>query len=277
MLVLRCTTKAFKKIGGKPRSIEVSTTEPTFGEWYVNTVDFLNRSDLLLACMHAESLYVLFVPIGPKVTAEQLVTGLQARLLGRLLELETPPDAAKRVVASYRGSAILAKTTDRRIMGHFNSALGNMDCMLGMPRSGLWDGNKLLGPRVEHRLNYTPRGVTGKNVIWPLPSFWQSARRLCPELPARAPLGLVYLQNRDELRQAGHVLYDHLPERLAGKLYATFQEVDVLYTVEELQTLADALDRLPALRNGLPAQIGEYLPRQVRVRIERLLTGQRSP
>ena len=85
------------------------------------------------------------------------------------------------------------------------------------------------------------------------------------------------MQNRDELRQAGQVLYDHLPERLASKLYATFQEVDVLYTVEELQTLADALDRLPALRNGLPSLIGEYLPRQVRVRIERLLTGQPSP
>lgn len=277
MLVLRCTSKIFKKIGGKPRAIEVSTTEPTFGEWYVNTVDFLNRGDLLLACMHVESLYILLVPIQQKVTAEQLVMGLQSRLLGRLLELETPPDAAKRVVASYRGAGILGKTTDRRIMGHLNSALRDMDCMLGAPTSGLWDGNRLLGPRVEHRLNYTPRGMTGQNVIWPLPSFWQRVRQMCPELPAKAPLTSVFVRNRGDLRQAGQVLYDHLPKRLAGKLYATLQEVDVLYTVGELQTLADALDRLPAVRAALSGQLGEYLPRQVRVRIERLLAEQPSP
>jgi hypothetical protein len=197
--------------------------------------------------------------------------------LGRLIELETPPDAAKRVLASYRGSAVLAKTTDRRIMGHLNSALGDMDSMLGVPKSGLWDGNKLLGPRVEHGLNSTPRGVTGRNVIWPLPAFWQRVRKLCPELPARAPLTSVFVRSKDDLHQAGQVLYDHLPEHLAGKFYANLQEVDVLYTVDELQTLVDALDRLPALRAGLPAQVVEYLPCQVRGRIERLLAEHPSP
>ena len=48
MLVLRCTIKAFKKIDGVPRCVEVSMARPTFGEWCVNTVDFINQGDLLL-------------------------------------------------------------------------------------------------------------------------------------------------------------------------------------------------------------------------------------
>lgn len=100
MLILRCTAKVLKKVGGKPRAIEVGAAQPTFGEWYVNTVDFINRGDLL-ACMHCESLYILFVPLERKATAEQMVTGLQSRLLARLIELETPPQAAHRVLATY--------------------------------------------------------------------------------------------------------------------------------------------------------------------------------
>ncbi len=272
MLVLRCTTKVFKKIGGKPRAIEVSTAEPNFGEWYVNTVDFINRGNLLLACMHVESLYTLMVPIQPKVTAEQLVSGLQGRLLTRLIELETPPDAAKRILASYGGSAILVKTTDRKVMGHLNSALQDMDCLLGAPSSGLWDGDKLLGPRIEHRLNSTPRGISGKDVTWALPAFWKCVRRLCPDLPARAPLSLDAVRDRHSLDQAGRVLHEHLPGYLAGKLYVNLQEVDVLYTAEELRTLADALDLSTSLRTALSKQLGEYLPRQVHTRIERLAT-----
>ena len=86
----------------------------------------------------------------------------------------------------------------------------------------------------------------------------------------------MFVRSQDELHQAGRVLHDHLPERLAGKLYTSLQEVDVLYTADELQALADALDRLPALRAGLPARISEYLPRQVHARIERLLAEQSS-
>ena len=94
MLVLRCTIKVFKKLKATPRRIEVNETEPAFGEWCVNTVDFINGGNLLLACMHVESLYVLLVPVQPPITAEQLMTGLRSRLLTRLIELETPSGAA---------------------------------------------------------------------------------------------------------------------------------------------------------------------------------------
>jgi hypothetical protein len=268
MMLLRCTTKVFKKLGGSPRSINVSTHEPTFGEWYVNTVDFINRGDLL-ACMHVESLYVLFVPVGLKATAEQLLTGLQSRLLARLIELETPANAAQRVLAAYRNSAVLSKASDRRIAGHMNSALHDLANILDNPQLRLRAGNKLLGPRIEHRLNGTPRGTTGKNVIWPLTAFWQCVCKLCPELPVRVPINLMPVHDRDALRRVGTVLYDNLPDRLAGKLYASFQDVDVLYSANELQNLADALDKRPSLREGLPKD--QYIDRQVHVRLERLL------
>ena len=268
MLVLRCTTKVFKKIAGKPRTIEVSAAQPTFGEWYVNTVDFINRGDLL-ACMHVESLYVLFVPVGPKATAEQLVAGLQSRLLARLVELETPVQAAHHVLASYQDSAVLSKASDRRIAGHMNSALQDLGHILDIPQLRLRDGNKLLGPRIEHRLNSTPRGLAGKNVIWPLTAFWQCVRNLCPELPARTSISLMPVHDRKALRQVGDVLYSNLPDRLAGKLYAGFQDVDVLYSAEELRAIAEAMDKRPALRDGLPQD--QYIGRQVHVKLERLL------
>lgn len=254
-----------------PRAIEVSTTQPTFGEWYVNTVNFINRGDLL-ACMHVESLYVLFVPVGPKATAEQLVTGLQSRLLLRFRELETPPQAAHRILATYQNSAVLSKASDRRVAGHLNSALQDLGHILDIPHLHLREGNKLIGPRIEHRLNSTPRGLAGKNTIWPLSAFWQCVRKMCPELPARTGIHLFPIHDKNALRRIGDVLYDSLPERLAGKLYAGFQDVDVLYSSDELQTIADALDNRPAFREGLPPE--QYIDRQVQVKLETLL-GQR--
>ena len=73
----------------------------------------------------------------------------------------------------------------------------------------------------------------------------------------------------DALRRVGDVLYSNLPDHLAGKLYAGFQDVDVLYSAEELRTLADAMDKRPALRKGLPPE--QYVGRQIQVKLERLL------
>ncbi len=270
MLVLRCTAKVFRKVGGKARAIEVSAAQSTFGEWYVNTVDFINRGDLL-ACMHVESLYILFVPVERKATAEQLVTCLQSRLLARLIELETPPPAAHRILATYRNSAILSKASDRRVAGHMNSALQDLGHILDIPDLHLCEGNKLLGPRIEHRLNSTPRGLADKNTIWPLSAFWQCVRKVCPELPARTGINLFPIHDKNALRQVGDVLYDNLPDHLAGKLYAGFQDVDVLYSANELRTIADALDNRPAFREGLPPD--QYIDHQIQVKLKRLLGG----
>jgi hypothetical protein len=275
MLVLRCTTKAFKKIGMTPRRIDVSEDQPTFGEWYVNTVDVINEGNLL-ACMHAESLYVLLVPVQPPASVDQLVTGLQTQLLNRLIELETPPEAAKRVVDTYRDKAILAKTSDRRMTGHLNSILQDLEYILGDESSGCWDGNKLLGPKVEHHLNTTPRGTSSSNAtIWPLSAFWECVRKLCPALPRRATLRLFYPDDKALLQRIGKVLYDNLPEHLAGKLFASLQEVDVLYSAEELQTLADAMDERPDLHDSLISKYNSFVRNQVTVKLERLL-GQRE-
>ncbi len=188
-----------------PRGVEVDMDQPTFGEWCVNTVDFINGGDLLLACMHVESLYVMFVPIQLPMSAEKLVEGLQSRLLERLIELETPPQAAQRILATYQDAAVLAKTNSRKIVGHMNSMLQDMEILLDIPELKLSEGNKILGPRIEHRLNYTPRGTSGKNVIWPLAKFWQCVRKLSPELSPRVPVNPTPSYDNDALPQIGKI------------------------------------------------------------------------
>lgn len=111
--------------------------------------------------------------------------------------------------------------------------------------------------------------MTGKNTIWPLSVFWQCVRKVCPELPARATISLLPVHDKNTLRNVGDVLHDNLPEPLAGKLYAGFQDVDVLYSADELRIIADALDNRPAFREGLP--VGQYIDRQIQVKLKRLL------
>ena len=269
MLMLRCTAKAFKKVGGKPRGIEVSHAAPTLGEWYVNTVDFINDGDLLMACMHAESLYILLVPAEPDMNAETLVAGFQACLLARLIELDTPPAAAQRVLAGYQ-RAVLAKTTDRKVTGHLSSALIGMEDVLNLAGEHLIEGNRLLISRIEHRLNSTPRALASRDCIWPLPTFWQCLRRLCPDLPARAPLHMLPIYKPRQLAQVGKIIQQHLPPRLANKLCATLQEADVLYSSEELRILAAALAQPSALTHDLPSELAKDLRREVRLQLEEL-------
>ncbi len=197
------------------------------------------------------------------------MTGLQSRLLARLIELETPPQAAHRILATYQNSAVLSKASDRRVTGHLNSAVQDLGHIMDIPHLHLREGNKLIGSRIEHRLNTTPRGVTGNNTIWPLSEFWQCVRKVCPELPARAAINLFPVHDTNALRRVGDVLHDNLPEPLASKLYAGFQDVDVLYSADELRTIADAFDNRPAFRQGLPPE--QYIGRQIQVKLERLL------
>ncbi|RKY23448.1 MAG: hypothetical protein DRP83_09235 [Planctomycetota bacterium] len=278
MLVLRCTTKAFKKVGSVPRYVEVDKTQATFGEWCVNTVDFINGGDLLLACVHVESLYVLFVPIQPGVSVKRLVEGLRSRLLTRLIELETPPETAYRILATYQDTAVLTKTNDRKMLGYMNSILQDMDHLLDAPRLQLCVNNKIREPRIEHHLNNIPRGISGRSsggdAIWPLTNFWQCVRKLSPELPPRVPISLMPIHDSDTLSRIDNILYDNLPASLAGKLYTSFQSADVLYAANELQDIAEALDSSPAMRKGLAVNNVDFFHRQVQVRLERLLKGQ---
>jgi hypothetical protein len=269
MLVLRCTTKAFRKVGGKPQAVEISHPEPTLGDWYVNTVDYLNGGDLLVACMHDPSLYILLVPIRPKLDAEGLVSDFCTHLLTRLIELETPPDAAQHVLAAYQEGAVLAKTTSRKVLGHLNAALREMEFVLDAPDNFVNEGNRLIVPKIEHRLNTTPRG-SGKNCIWPLREFWNCLRSLCHELPPRLPLSFWTYPSSEILDSIGDAFGECLPLPLASKLHATLKQVDVLFAAEELETLRKAIRKVASSRHCVPSKLLEDLHRQVRIRLDRL-------
>jgi len=269
MLVLRCTTKTFRKVGNKPQAVEISHTGPTLGEWYVNTIDYLNGGDLLIACMHTTSLYALLVPIRPELDAEGLVNAFCTHLIARLVELETPPDAAQRILAAYQSGAVLAKTTSRKVLGHLNAALREMEFVLDAPDDFVNEGNRLIVPKIEHRLNTTPRG-SGKKCIWPLREFWNCLRSVCPELPPRLPLSFWTYPSSEVLDSVDDAFRESLPLRLASKLHATLQQVDVLFTAEELETLRRAIRKVAGSRHYMPSKLLEDLHRQVRIQLARL-------
>ena len=99
-------------------------------------------------------------------------------------------------------------------------------------------------------------------------------RKLCPELSTRVPVNPTPTYDNDDLPQIGKILYDNPSDRLASKLYASFQEVDVLYSANELKDIADALDSRPEMLEDLAANNVKFFHRQVHVKLERLLKQQ---
>jgi len=269
VLVLRCTTKVFRKVGSRPKAAEVVHSGPTFGEWYVNTIDFLWGGHLLTAFLHARSRYVLLVPIRSVKDAEGLVTAFCTHFLGRLIELETPPDSAHRVLSAYLEGAILAKTTCRKTLGHLNSVVREMEYMLDAPEPYVGPGDTLIIPRIEHQLNATPRG-SRKDYVWPLEEFWDCLRDFCPELLPRRPIHLLGIENPEVLEASEKAFQKHLPLRLASKLHATLHQVDVLFTADELQMVEEGTRRLSAPEHGLPPRLIEDIRQQARLQRERL-------
>lgn len=256
MLVLRCTTKAFQKLGCKPRAAAVLHTDDNLGEWYVNTIDYLNSGDLMLACMHTESLFILMVPLQPDMDQADFGHVFRAHLFARLMELETPSEAAGEIVAAYGPSTVLAKNTDRQVAGHLNAALAELDRLLDFPDLNLTKGDRLYVARVEHRLNETPRDCSSKQAIWPLRAFWQCLIRLCPELPPRTTLPPTMLKYLLPAKKK-EVLRKHLPAHLVDKFLATLDDADVLYTADELRTLASACTPGEDLAASLPEFVAE--------------------
>ena len=70
------------------------------------------------------------------------------------------------------------------------------------------------------------------------------------------------------LNSSGGTLQEHLPLRLARKLHATLQHVDVLFTAEELETLRGALLRLAGTEHDLPPVLLDDLRRQVDAQLD---------
>ncbi len=272
MLVLRCTAKAFKKLRAKPQPVAVLHTGDNLGEWYVNTIDYLNDGDLMLACMHSESLFVLMVPLQPEMGAADFGRAFRAHLFARLMELETPPEATEKIVAAYGTSTVLAKNTDRRVAGHLNAALAELDQLLDFPDLNLAKGDRLYVARIEHRLNETPRDCSSKDAIWPLCAFWWCLIRQCPELPPRTTLPPTMLARLLPARSA-KALRKHLPEDLVEKLLATLDHEDALYTADELVALANVSAPGGDLAASLPDFAAE-LHRLASFRLQRLIDGE---
>ncbi|MCY2926833.1 MAG: hypothetical protein NT031_15635 [Planctomycetota bacterium] len=270
MLVLRCTTKVFRKVGGKPRAIEVAHAEPTFGAWYVNTIDYLNAGNLVMALLHEASWYTLLIPVAPAMDAEGLVTAFSRCLLAKLIELETTPEAIQRVMADYQSGAVLAKTTSRKTLGHLTAVVRDMEFVLEAGEPYVAEGNKLVGPCIEHWLNVTPRGGL-KDFVWPLEEFWRRLRDLCPELPPRRSIHLWRNTGPKVIEYSEEVFGKHLPPRLAQKLLATLAQVDVLYTADELQAVEKAIRRVADPKHGLPPDLVEDIHRQARIQRDRML------
>jgi Domain of unknown function (DUF6933) len=274
MLVLRCTTKASKKLSHKPQAIEVSQADVNLGEWYVNTIDYLNAADLILACMHTESLFIMMVPLQPGMNGSGFAHAFHANLLARLMELEIPRETAGRIVQAYGGSAVLAKNTDRKVAGHLNAALGDLDYLLDIPEQNLTDGRRINLARVEHRLNDTPRNCSSRNTIWPLETFWRCLIRLCPELPPRTTLSITAFR-KFQPTENEDVLRKHLPTHLVSKLVAAFNGADALYTADELRTLASVCESDGDLAASLPEFAAE-MHHLASFRLERLLDDEHA-
>ena len=139
MLILRCTTKAFKKFSQKPRLIEVDKTEKDFGEWYVNSVESVNQGDLFMLVMHTESLYSLLVPIEESIEVSDFVHSFFAHMLLCLLQMEIPRKNAEQIVASYNGHAVLAKTNS---VANLAKIVKEIDAIMEWPESFV-RGNQL--------------------------------------------------------------------------------------------------------------------------------------
>ena len=269
MLVLRCTTKVFKKLGCKPQTVKVSHCEATLGDWYVNTVDYLNDGDLILACIHIESLFIMLVPLQRDMDGHGFATAFLANLLDRLIKLETPPEAAGQIMAAYGGSAILAKNADRKVAGHLNAAIGELYYLLDALELNLMDGKWINLVRIEHRLNYTPRNLSGKAPIWPLKAFWKCVHHLCPELPPRTTISIEHLQKYHSTENVS-ILRQHLSLYSVSKILAGLNGVDVLFTADELRGLSKSCKQGSDLASALPEFAAE-MHRMASFRLERLL------
>lgn len=250
MLVLHCADNVFKTIGHKPRTVETSPSRSTFGEWYVARVEFVDTDDLM-ACMHCRSRYLLLVPLDGQRTTEQLMATLQARLLKRLIDLETPPEAAHRVLATYQQTGVLSKATDRTLATWMRKAMKSME--YGLEVWPLWheEGTAPTFQYFEHHNNTTNATIAGRR-IEPLAALWECVRDVCPDLPARTLNNFIrHVHESIPIEGVRTALLDHMPEPLAKKFFDTFCEVEALFTVEELHTFAEAFISSLRLRQAM--------------------------
>ena len=276
MMILRFTTKAFRKFGKKPQLVEVDKTEKDFGQWYVNTVDSVNQGNLFMAVMHAESLYTMLLPIEKNIDLSDFVHAVFANLLLRILRLEVPRENAEQIIGAYNSHAIFAKTNNRSLTANLSTIIKEIDAIMEWPEKFVVEGhsNTLDLTRLENRINDVPRTLKGETV-WPVKAFYNCIRNLCPQLPARQPVPLDFCSRKTPY-ELMKLFEDNVSEVLAIKARASMLEGEVLFTIKEIKTLLKALDKGKKLSYDISAETYFELRRMLTFKIKQLEEQEKS-
>lgn len=242
MIILRFTTKAFKKFGQKPKSIEVDKSENDFGEWYVNTADYFNEGNLFMPVMHADSLYTMLLPIVKNMELNNFVHTFFTNLMLRMLRLEIPQKNIEQIMKLYNDNAIFAKTKSRSLVGNLANVLKDIEAMVEYC-DDVAEGDNLDIVRLEYKINNSPRTLNGK-YVWPLKTFYNCIRRMCPELPRRIPLPLERCSMHEHA--ATTVIFQgRVPEKLLLKIEGATLGAEVLFNYMEVRALLFAVNGSP--------------------------------
>jgi len=265
MMILRFTTKAFKKFGQKPKLIEVDKSENDLGEWYVNTADAFNEGALFMPVMHADSLYTMLLPIEKGMELTNFVHTVFANLMLRMLRLEIPQENTERIMKTYDGQAIFAKTKSRSLVGNLTNVLKDIEAIVEY-RDDVAEGNKLDLVRLEYKTNSAPRTLNGK-YVWPLEAFYSCIRNLCPKLPLRIPLPLERC-SRHEHTIMMSIFQGRVPEKLLLKVQGASIGAEVLFNYMEVQALLKAVNDSQRQASNIPEKLYTDLNRILSFKLE---------
>lgn len=246
MLILRLTTKVFKKFKQKPVFIEVDKAENDLGEWYINTADSFNSGNLFMPVMHADSLYTMLLPVEKDMSMNDFVHTVYANMMIRMLRIEVPRENTERIMKLYGDQVAFSKTNSKSLLGNLNNILQDIDAIVHY-RDDVAKGNNLNMARLEYRVNDTPRNLNGKNV-WPLKAFYGCIRKLCPELPHRIPLPLDFVTKRDSEKTV-EIFKDRVPEKLLLKISGSACGAEVLFNQLEVQMMLKVVNGSDAFKD----------------------------
>ena len=260
-MILRLTTKVFKKFKQKPVFVEVDKSENDLGEWYINTADSFNSGNLFMPVMHADSLYTMLLPVDKDMSMNDFVHTVFANLMIRMIRIEVPRENTEQIMKLYGDHVAFSKTNSKSLLGNLNNILHDIDAIVHY-HEDVAKRNNINMARLEYRLNATPRTLNGENV-WPLKAFYSSIRKLCTELPHRIPLPLNLIAMRTP-EQTVKIFKDKVPEKLLLKISGSSYGAEVLFNQLELQlmlkvvTESDSKDLSSELKRILNFKLEEF-------------------
>lgn len=122
MMLLRCTAKVLKLLEQQPRKVELSQSQTSPQEWYVNFVDGLGPAFAL--CVNPLSLYTLVLSADHLDGAGDLAGRLLGRLTLHMVELGIDRTRVKRLAQECSG-VLVAKTASRSVLGSMNDLINH--------------------------------------------------------------------------------------------------------------------------------------------------------